>query len=859
MNTLEELKEYFDEHLHDGLDEWFVKFEQETQYTDIHLFLAYLSQRHLVSQETLHRIQASHPVHISSADSMTADFVEAASSISGTTSTLDLPESIHLKPQTKRKEDEKVWGVLGEEETPTHCAIVDVAPTYSQPAVVPDEDDDMGDETFIAPDHVLPDSASAAPSAATPAMQSSTPVSKLPHIEDESHTLEKEIGSGAMGIVFLAREEHLGRKVAFKQLRPDAAVEHELMMRFLREAQITAQLDHPAIVPVYALVKGFQGLPAYTMKVVEGETLDSIIQEARRRHSEGKELDPKLHLSTRIDYFITVCNAMAYAHSKGVLHRDLKPKNILIGQYGEVYVVDWGLARLMFSKEEAGETDIQVQSTGDYQTIKTQVGRLMGTPQYMSPEQAQGLILDMDGRSDIYALGTILYELVYLERAIDGENLIEVVNRVVRGEIKDTPSQTPYEHLPEGLPAIIRKATASNKAERYASADELADALRVCIHSRTPPTAPPSSTHDTKSTRHRFLLGSGWILAFLVFAVMLGGTLYQREQWSQDQQASIQRIVLRENILRQRTTQTIQQAHRIERIALHAKWLTQRLAEHARHNASISSSKGRKRTSTASYPTQLSPQKGYAEKISLTQPTVQWSSQLKKRTVRKKLRFLNALSSAQRSIYGHNQDRASSPLQSFAFTSFIFAKRGFLSVYPGYSPTLSYTKVLQQTKYDRLSSVQHSVWLPPHFSPYTKKHIQVAYIKPFKSPSLQGAVGVSIQLSYLHRQLSHIVSKDNGLDEAWIVDQQGYIVTHALRSMQKKKKTYSSRISKHIYPNQELVQQFREKTKQGRMVVQNGKAGYTLTLYRKIAHTDWYYLTNSVWPQQAMLPKEDKK
>ncbi|MCB9637904.1 MAG: protein kinase [Myxococcales bacterium] len=291
------------------------------------------------------------------------------------------------------------------------------------------------------------------------------------------------IGRGGVGVVSLARDESLHRKVALKQLHDVSESKDVIRHRFLREAQVTAQLDHPNIVPLYSLEYSKEGKPAYAMKLVQGRTLQQLLREVVEHYEAGKPLPRDLSLETRLEHFIKVCDAVAYSHNKDVIHRDLKPANIMIGRYNQVYLMDWGLARLLY-REEREHSIITPKETSDASMEETLSGQILGTPPYMSPEQAAGLHPMLDGRSDLYALGLILFELVTLRPAITGIVAAEILAKAMRGHL------APMEHLkgeriPSALRAIIEKATRVERDERYASVDELAEDLRRYLRGET--------------------------------------------------------------------------------------------------------------------------------------------------------------------------------------------------------------------------------------------------------------------------------------------------------------------------------------------------------------------------------------
>ena len=232
-----------------------------------------------------------------------------------------------------------------------------------------------------------------------------------------NYTLLGEIARGGMGVVLKGHDTDLGRDVALKVLHRDLSGRPEVLQRFVEEAQIGGQLQHPGIVPVYELGLMADERPYFTMKLVKGRTLAVLL--AERKSAVGRTV------ARLLDVFESVCQTMAYAHSRGVIHRDLKPANVMVGAFGEVQVVDWGLAKVLARGGKADERKAKeaqsihtvletVRSAGDGSSTGSEslVGSVMGTPDYMPPEQAQGQVDRLDERSDVFSLGAILCEIL---------------------------------------------------------------------------------------------------------------------------------------------------------------------------------------------------------------------------------------------------------------------------------------------------------------------------------------------------------------------------------------------------------------------------------------------------------------
>lgn len=304
--------------------------------------------------------------------------------------------------------------------------------------------------------------------------------SLTPEVEArQRYVLLSELGRGGLGRVRLALDQQLGREVAVKDLLPQSLHAAEKIRRFLDEARVTGQLEHPGIVPVYSAGLDAEGNPFYTMKRIGGRTLSQAIREFHR-------LDPAdgsrpQRFSELLTVFVSICRTMAFAHQRGVLHRDLKPQNIIVGDFGEAIVVDWGLAKHFASDtdttlraESLGASTNGSQISDDLTAAEdaahTRAGTIVGTIPYMSPEQA--LAQPLDARSDVYALGAILFDVLTGSAPFRGERR-DVLRRVQRGKVPRPRSVSPQ--VPRALEAICIRAMARQAEDRYQAALELAD------------------------------------------------------------------------------------------------------------------------------------------------------------------------------------------------------------------------------------------------------------------------------------------------------------------------------------------------------------------------------------------------
>jgi serine/threonine-protein kinase len=285
----------------------------------------------------------------------------------------------------------------------------------------------------------------------------------------QRYTLTRLHAQGGIGQVWLAHDQDLGRDVALKELRPDRGGSPAAVARFLEEAKVTGQLEHPGVVPVYELVQPPDGRPCYAMRFVGGRTLADAIREYHRQRQAGQA--GALGLRELLTAFVGVCKTVAYAHSRGVLHRDLKPANVALGDYGEVVVLDWGLAKVLGRAEEpAGLLPVALGPADE--AGRTQQGQVLGTPAYMAPEQARGRLDLLDPRSDVYGLGAVLYEVLTGEPPFSGADTPAVLQRVLQEPAVPPRQRVPA--APAALAAVCLKALAKRPEDRYPSAGELA-------------------------------------------------------------------------------------------------------------------------------------------------------------------------------------------------------------------------------------------------------------------------------------------------------------------------------------------------------------------------------------------------
>jgi serine/threonine-protein kinase len=338
---------------------------------------------------------------------------------------------------------------------------------------------------------------------------------------------------GGLGAVFVALDSELHREVALKQILDHHADDPTSRQRFMIEAEITGGLEHPGIVPVYGLGTYADGRPYYAMRFIKGDSLKEAIEafhaDVLLKKDPGRR---PLELRKLLRRFLDVCNAMEYAHSRGVLHRDIKPGNIIVGKHGETLVVDWGLAKPLGRVETGDDTGERALSPSSASgSAETLPGSALGTPSYMSPEQAGGNLDRLGPRSDVYSLGATLYCVLIGRPPFEGDDIGELLRRVERGDFV-----RPRQHDPSidpALEAVCSKAMATRPEERYASCRALAeDVERWMADEPVSAFRDPLATRLTRwGRRHRtFAASVAALMASAVVGLSIGAFLINGER-----------------------------------------------------------------------------------------------------------------------------------------------------------------------------------------------------------------------------------------------------------------------------------------------------------------------------------------
>jgi len=286
------------------------------------------------------------------------------------------------------------------------------------------------------------------------------------------YQLLRRIAKGGMGEIHLAYDPICRRNIALKRVRKELIAKESIRRRFLREAWITSQLSHPGVIPIYNIHAEEEHL-YYTMPYLEGETLRDLLRRTRKAAKEGRPTAAEQTIRGLMRSFLSVCQTIAYAHSRSIIHRDLKPDNIIIGKYGEVAILDWGLARWTFEEEEMGDTIEGYGETADL----TVPGRIFGTLSHLAPECCLGE--PASRRSDIFSLGVILYQILTLTLPFDRPSLKGIEETVKKEKFVDPAKVAPYRDVPMALGRVVERCLQHDPAVRYAAVDDLIDDLRA--------------------------------------------------------------------------------------------------------------------------------------------------------------------------------------------------------------------------------------------------------------------------------------------------------------------------------------------------------------------------------------------
>lgn len=287
-------------------------------------------------------------------------------------------------------------------------------------------------------------------------------------------SLQPMAGGGA-GQLFACYDSNLGRKVCIKRLPPESANNQRERRRLLREARVTAQMSHPNTVPVYELGKDDKGAIYFAMKKIEGRDLFRILSLIARKDPDAVS---EFSLERLLEILVQAANALAYAHAHGVIHRDIKPENIMVGMFGEVMLMDWGVAKVWGMPDENADVNEPPDTGENLAERLTSPGQRPGTPLYMSPEQVNGS-KNIDERTDIFSMGVVLYETLALREPFRGGTIDETFQNVLYANPSPPSEISQDRRVPKRLDEICLKALQKKPADRYQSMQAMIKDIRA--------------------------------------------------------------------------------------------------------------------------------------------------------------------------------------------------------------------------------------------------------------------------------------------------------------------------------------------------------------------------------------------
>jgi len=597
-----------------------------------------------------------------------------------------------------------------------------------------------------------------------------------------NYELKDKFSEGTQGIIRTAFDKSLKRYIVVKSLKGDKSEKHVKMSEnlFVSEARIMAQLDHPSIVPLYGLHCGDESKLHLAMKHIHGKNLQQYLLDIIDLYErEGIEnFDEKRSIATRIEYLIKICEAVDYAHCKGVIHRDIKSENIMIGNHGEVYVMDWGLGCLM--KPDKSADDKKKKKSGE----KTKRRGLVGTPCYIAPELIMGG--PCSRQSDIFALGMVFFEIITLQRAVGGKKVNEVLKNIINRRYCQFRHRFTKIKLSNDLKAIFEKATSPHVNQRYETAHDMAEDLRLYLMREETVARPDNIVRKCirSMINHKMITSIVILSILLCFAAITIQSLYAQNLLVHKQKE-------RESMLANFQYDVSQKAADIERIFAHLKSQLANLAFTAGSSLSkpfnigppIFNMKYYDQKSTAPLDYVYSP--AYDRKVSLyytafklgpgvkpTDPVIRKISEIWSN-------LIQVFWKSDRTLKDKTTTQVRELMMKRGVTlSWVYVglENGSMICYPGGNINKKDFDPRKLTWYKNAVSQPHTlVWSEPYLDIFSSKSVITCSRCIYSTPDkFQGVAGMDVSLDYIRKQIFRN-KQDSGLKE-YLLTKEGKII-----------------------------------------------------------------------------------
>ncbi len=660
------------------------------------------------------------------------------------------------------------------------------------------------------------------------------------------YEIQDKFAEGGQGIISKGKDKILQRYVAIKSLKSDFLDNNEVISNFITEAKITAQLDHPSIIPLYSIQSSSidQGLHI-SMKLVHGHTLkelneDTVLLCKQYRKTSIKEITQET-LIERLEDFLKVCDAISFAHNKNIIHRDLKPENIMIGEFHEVYVMDWGIA-IPYEKREEEE-------------YSKKFGSISGTPGYIAPELVVGGI--PTPQSDQYSLGMILFELMTLKQGITGKNIEEIFYKTRDGQLETMEHRFSGCKVSKGLIAIIKKSTALIPEERYSSVEELADDIRHFMLNEEIKARPDNITQKCFRliSKHKNLAAT---LIMMILLCLSGVAIYalikQNEAEKRSKIRALKLVDLHSSIENN--------AHSIDRHFFHIAHLLSRFAD----NAVIALKEGKTVKEKNYYPTsqfsnetQLPPGTAYstAYKRNINLFAFNYSLAPNLKLAKTKLQIKKIATLRPELLrYLVNSDPDAMTLEKFsegarkALTQgfpirwmSIALSNGLMMTYPGNKGSGKSFDARERPWYKNTKNSKRQKWSKPYIDAFGLGVIISASKSLYDDRGhFHGVASLDMTFDYITNTLMKSKARHNSVIARYLINEKGDIIlsSNLVSKQLKKAKTTNSEVQFNPFPFPE-IKTYINRNKSGQFeTINNGST--TLIGYAPVATLGWYYV-----------------